>query len=96
MSSNNNLKDYQKDQVAQIYKETFMSKTANLIAGIILVIPMIAIWVAFYLLVLTKPFFVNMAPNIRGIVFMAVLIIPILIAVFLRPLIKNFLTQKYN
>ncbi len=96
MSTDDNLQDYQKDQVDQIYKETFRDKTANLIAGVILFVPIGALWAVFYFFLLTKPFFVHMAPNIRGIIFMAVLIIPVLIVIFLRPIIKNFFINKFK
>lgn len=90
------LKDYEKDAIKQIYKETFISKTANLVAGIILYVPIIIIWVVFYMFVLTKPFFVNIAPNTRGIIIMAVLIIPIFLAAIFRNTIKNILANKFK
>lgn len=90
------LKDYQKDQVNQIYKETFRDKTANLIAGAILFVPIAGMWVVFYFILHTKPFFVHMQASVRGIIFMAVLIIPVFAAIFLRPIIKNFFIKKFK
>ena len=85
----------QEEQVAQIYKETAAERMANILAGVILFVPLAIIYALFYFFVLLKPYFVAVQTNIRGIIIMAVVIIPLIAVAVLRTYLKRYIADKY-
>ena len=69
-----------KVDVGQIYKETFISQTAKTIAGFVLFIPVVAIWVVFFYFGIKTGWLMSLSSTMRGVVVILVLFAPALIA----------------
>jgi len=91
--------NYQVDtgQVAkQVVKGVVIYKTAKLIAGIIIVIPILIIFVLFFFLGIKTRAFFNWSANTRGIIVFAVIALPVLAGSILYPKIRSYLEEKMH
>lgn len=82
--------------VTQIYKETYMAKMATTITGIILVIPIAAIIYLLYYFVSKYNFLFSLSSNLRTSIFIVIIFIPVILALFIGPKIKNSIYNMLN
>jgi len=79
-----------------VAKQYAIGYGSHWLAGIIIGIPIIILWVILYFVMIKSGWILTLSGNTRGILIIAVLAIPLIAAAFIRPKIRDYLGQKWN
>jgi len=77
-------------------KMIFATQMSRLVTGIIIIIPVAALWIIFYIFILRSVWFVRIGSNIRGIIIMAVFIIPLIAAAVVGKILRQFFYERFQ
>ncbi len=66
------------------------------LSGIIIIVPAIILWVILYFILIKTGWIFSISANTRGVMIIAAIFIPLLIGAILRPIIRNYLLEKWH
>ncbi len=77
-------------------KMVFATQTSRLVSGLIIIVPIIAIVYILFKYIAHTSWYFHMNPNIRGVLTIAIIAVPLLILAFVGKKIKDILYEKLS
>lgn len=77
-------------------KMVFATQMGRLASAAIIYVPIFVLWAGFYFLIMRKAWFIAIAPNTRGTIIMAVIIVPLIIGAIMQYFLRNYFTRKWE
>ena len=85
-----------KVETPSLPKIVYATQMSRLVSGAIVIIPTAALWVAFYIFILRSVWFVRIDSNVRGIIIMAVFIVPLIVAAVVGNILKQHFYERFQ
>lgn len=82
--------------MASLPKMVFATQMGRLASAAIIYVPIFVLWAGFYFLIMRKSWFIAIAPNTRGTIIMAVIIVPLIIGAIVQYFLRDYFTRKWE
>lgn len=85
-----------KAETPSLPKIVYATQMSRLVSGAIVIIPTAALWIVFYVFILRSVWFVRIDTNVRGIIIMAVFIVPLIAAAVIGNILRQHFYEKFQ